>query len=218
MSLSFSDSESVRLLLFVVDPSSNAAYLTSKPFLTFKSVQECKKNCWAWIGNPSLRVCWFRHSEASPLAFLTTDWLSTKNMNALMFVIIWSVQPLSTSMPIVFHWVSDAQYSSSRAANAGTIYIISYLSPSLSILQNPSGDPSHHTCCLLPPAVIGKLSRDYHTQSSLLSCVKLWSHALLPVPLNHFVLCVSVLSSQGNSAVISSTLRLSLPGLSIFPV
>ena len=73
--------------------------------------------------------------EASPLGFLTTDWMGTKSRNSSMFVTMWSVQPLSTSMPAVFHWVRAAQHSSSGVANVGPIATDSCLPPSLCLLH-----------------------------------------------------------------------------------
>ena len=73
--------------------------------------------------------------EASPLGFLTTDWIGIKSRNASMFVTMWSVQPLSTSMPAVFHWVRAAQYSPSGEAKVGPIATDSCLPPSLCLLH-----------------------------------------------------------------------------------
>ena len=56
-------------------------------------------------------------------------------MNASVLVTMWSVQPLSTSMPAVFHWVRAAQYSSSGEANVGPIATESCLPPSLSLMH-----------------------------------------------------------------------------------
>ena len=73
--------------------------------------------------------------EAFPLGFLTTDWMGTKSRNASMFITMWSVQPLSTSMPAVFHWVRSAQYSSSVEANVRPIATDSCLASSLCLLH-----------------------------------------------------------------------------------
>ena len=73
--------------------------------------------------------------EASPLGFLTNDWMGTKSRKASIFVTIWSVQPLSTSTPAVFHWVRAAQYSSSGEANVGPIATDSCLPPLLCLLH-----------------------------------------------------------------------------------
>ena len=73
--------------------------------------------------------------EASLLVFLITDWKSTKSRNASMFNTMWFVQPLSTSMPAVFHWVRAAQYSSPGEANVGSIATDSCLPPSLCLLH-----------------------------------------------------------------------------------
>ena len=77
--------------------------------------------------------------EASPLGFLTTDWMGTKSRNASMFVTMWYVQSQSTSMPAVFHWVRAAQYSSSGEANVWPIATDSCLPPPFCLLQALSG-------------------------------------------------------------------------------
>ena len=74
--------------------------------------------------------------EASPLEFLTTDWMGTKkSRNTSMFVTMWYVQPLHTSMPAVFHWVRAAQYSSSGEANVRPTATDSCLPPPLCLLH-----------------------------------------------------------------------------------
>ena len=89
--------------------------------------------------------------EASPLGFLTTDWMGTRSRNASMFVTMLSVQPLSTSMPAVFHWVRAAQCSSSVEANVVSINTDSCLPPSLCPLHALSRWPfsSRRTCCIV---------------------------------------------------------------------
>ena len=158
--------------------------------------------------------------EASSLWFLTTDWMGTKSRDASMFVIMWSVQPLSKSMPALFHWVRAAQCYSSGEANIRLIATDSCLPPSLCLLHALSGWPfSQH---LLHCAVsfllqsLAKCPENPHTKQ-FLSLVPLFKSRFNAVPLNHFVPCVSVLFSHGSSAAFSSTLWSSLLGYS-FPV
>ena len=85
--------------------------------------------------------------EASQLEFLTTDCMGKKSRNASMFVTMLSVQPLSTSMTAVFHWLRAAQFSSSSVANVGPIITDSCWTPSLFLLHAPSRWP-------LPPILL----------------------------------------------------------------
>ena len=153
--------------------------------------------------------------EASLLGFLTTNWMGTKSRNASMFVTVWSVQQLSTSMPAVFLWLRAAQYSSSGEANVGSNATDSRLPPSLWILHVLLSWPfsPHLLHCAVSPFSCSAWQsvQGSPTQSSFPSLVPSWSHASLPVPLNHFVPCASVLCSHGSSAAFSSTLWWSLP-------
>ena len=153
--------------------------------------------------------------EASPLGFLTTDWMGTKSGKASMLITMCSVQRLSTSMPAVFHWVRAASIPrlvkpmlDPLPLTPVCLYISVFCMPCL-------GDLSHHTCCIvLSPSSCSPWQsvQGSHTQNSFLSWVPSRSHATPPVPLNHFVTCASVLCSHGSSAAFSSTLWSSLPG------
>ena len=114
--------------------------------------------------------------EASTLGFLTTDWMSTKSRNATMYLILRSVQKLSTSLRAVFHCVRAARYLS-------------------------SGEP-----ILDPLPMKSLANHGSQTQSSFLSWIPSWIQASLPVLLIYFVLCVSVRCSHGICAAFSSTL------------
>ena len=114
--------------------------------------------------------------EASPLRFLTTDWVITKSKNAPMFVTMWSEQPLSTSMTAAFHGVRAAQYASSGVDNVWPIATDSSFFSCMPCL----GDRSQLAalCCLLPPAVLGRMFRDptYKAVSSLGSLLEVTLH------------------------------------------
>ena len=69
------------------------------------------------------------------------------------------------------------------------------------------GDPSHHTCCIVQS--LAKCPGIPHNEQCPLLC-PFWSHASLPIPLNHCVPCISVLCSRESSAA-SSTYLWSLP-------
>ena len=154
--------------------------------------------------------------EASPLGFLTTDWMGTKSWNASMFVTVWSVQPLSTSMPAVFHCVRAAQHSSSGVANVGPIATDSCFPPSLCLLHALSRWPfSAHLLHFAVLFLLQSLAKCPHTKQFPFMSPFLKSRftASATEPLCPLCLCV-VLS--WNFCSLSSTLEISLPGWS-FP-
>ena len=174
------------------------------------------KHFWVRIEIPlCLRVCW----SSQTWDFLTTDWMGTKARSESMSVTMWSLKLLFTNMPAVFHWVRAAQCSSSGEGNVGPLATDSCLPPSVCLLHALSRWPfSLHLmhCAASFLQSLAKCSGIPHTTQFPFP-VPSWSQASLPVSLNHFVPCVSVLCSHGNSAAFSSTLWSSLPGW-IFPV
>ena len=79
------------------------------------------------------------HHSGSLYVGISDHWLTgqkvQESINVRHYVTMWSVQPLSTSMPAVFHWIRAAQYSSSGEANVGPIATDSCLPPSLCLLH-----------------------------------------------------------------------------------
>ena len=159
--------------------------------------------------------------EASPLRFLVIKWCGTKFRNAPMFVTLWSVQPPSTSMHAVFHWVRADPHSLSGVGNVRPIATDSCLPPSLCLFHILPRWCIHSSlamlCCLLLLAVLGKRCKDCtHTAASSKGpSLKLRFTACATEPLFPFCLCSAlswkICSPFVNSVQIAALFKPLLP-------